>query len=227
MIITIDGPTCSGKSTVAQLLAAQLGYYYINSGMLFRVIAYVLLQKGYTLEQLAGLTSQQLHAAVDMDSIRYVYQHGAVAVWYGADDVTAFLKGPGLDQAASVASACSCVRTLVLSLEHRLAKQHDIVIDGRDTGSVVFPQAQLKIFLTASLAVRAQRWIDMMQHKGQQFTIDQARHEITQRDERDSTRTIAPLCVPQGAVTLDSSALAVAAVVAAVKALYDSLCSTT
>lgn len=214
MIITIDGPVASGKSSVARALAQQLGFYYLNSGMLFRALAYILVQKQHVpMAQLAGLSAQDLARYVDIQQVHYDYVGGQESVRYGTSDITAHLKNADIDQASSLLSANPAVREMVVMLEHQIANSRQIVIDGRDTGSVVFPHAELKIYLTASLHVRAYWWQQFMASKGLIFSDEAARQEVANRDERDTKRSIAPLVIPTGAIVIDSSNKSIADVV--------------
>lgn len=213
MIVTIDGPVASGKSSVARLVAAHHEWYYINSGLFFRIIAYVLMQAGHTFEQLAAVQANDLHDIV-LEDIVYTYQNGREAIAYRGVDMTNHLKNQRIDQAASLVSINACVREMVLRAERALSQRHDVVIDGRDTGSIVFPAAQIKIYLTADVIVRAKRWQRLLQEKGHVVEDAQAVQEIKQRDERDMKRALAPLVVPDGATIIDSTALSIEQVVA-------------
>lgn len=215
MIVTIDGPVASGKSSVARMIAAQHGWYYINSGLFFRIIARILMQAGYTLEQLATIEARDLQHVV-LDDIAYTYQHNREAIAYRGIDMTDQLKNQTIDQAASIVSTNAAVRDMVLHAERALAQQHDAVIDGRDTGSVVFPDAAVKIYLTADATVRAKRWQLLMREKGSMVDDARALQEVKQRDERDMKRALAPLIVPVGAATIDCTALSIEQVVAAI-----------
>jgi cytidylate kinase len=204
MVITIDGPVASGKSTMARLLAQQLGFYYINSGLLFRAIAYLLVTRyGYQAETLEYASSQELLALIAHHTITYIYRESA-QILIDDVDVTAQLKSVAIDRAASLLSVHEAVRDKVLHMQHDIAREHNCVVEGRDAGTVVFPDAELHIFLTAPLEVRAARWQKDQAGKGMTATLEQAMAEITERDERDSARVCAPLRIPQGAVVIDA-----------------------
>lgn len=213
MIITIDGPVASGKSTVARLLAEKLNYLYINSGLFFRAIAYQLIKEGCTIEQLSLVSEQELHEKIEPDEIFYSFDGHSESVHYKSSNITPFLKHASMDQAASIIATNPAVRTVVLQLEHALAQKHNVVIDGRDTGSVVFPNAERKIFLTADLDTRTRRWLELQVKLGKTMPFDIAKEEIKTRDGRDRNRTIAPLTIPQNALIIDSSNLSIAQVV--------------
>jgi cytidylate kinase len=204
MVITIDGPVASGKSTMARLLAQQLGFYYINSGLLFRAIAYLLVTRyGYQAETLEYASGQELLALVSHHTITYIYRESA-QILIDDVDVTAQLKSVAIDRAASLLSVHEAVRDKVLHMQQEVARDNDCVVEGRDAGTAVFPDAELHIFLTAPLEVRAARWQKDHAGKGMTVTLEQAMAEITERDERDSARVCAPLRIPQGAVVIDA-----------------------
>ena len=206
MIITIDGPVNSGKSTIARMLAQKKNLFYINSGLLFRALSYVMTEIcNISVEQLVTLTHDQILKCLDLSKLQYLYQGNAESVLYDGNNITWHLKSPEIDHAASLIATNGDVREILLKLERRLAQSHDVVIDGRDTGSVVFPDADYKIFLTASPEVRAKRWQASQEKKGNRLPFDVALKEVNRRDERDKTRLIAPLIEPQDAIRIDSS----------------------
>jgi cytidylate kinase len=209
MIITIDGPSASGKSTVARLLAHQLGYYYIYSGALFRALAYLLLtNKKYTMKNIDDPNASDVTEIMNVSDFIYTYNdQDKEKVIYKGQDITPFLKEERIDTAASLVSTNPFVRQIVCEYQRNLAATHDSIIDGRDTGSVVFPYADYKFYLTAESSVRAQRWLVQQQCHGKPYTFDQALVSITERDIRDSSRKIAPLTVPVGATVIDNSTL--------------------
>jgi len=211
MIITIDGPTASGKSTIARLVADQLGIYYLNSGLLYRALAYVLRTKaGYSTATITQPQQKDVVTYLDQKKLRYRYskESGARIIFEG-NDITEYLKQGDIDEYASLVSTNPYVRNMVDAMQRTLASQHDFVADGRDTGSVVFPQAGIKFYLTASIPVRAQRWLQAQSKKDLNYSFDQAVTEITTRDERDKNRSVAPLIIPEGAQIVDSSELSI------------------
>jgi CMP/dCMP kinase len=206
MIITIDGPVNSGKSTIARMLAQKRGLFYINSGLLFRALAYVLTEIcKIPLEQLVTLTHDQILKCFDLSRLEYMYQGNSESVLYDRNNISWHLKSQAIDHAASLIATNGDVREILLKLERSLAQLHDVVIDGRDTGSVVFPHADYKFFLTANPEVRALRWQRSQEKKGNRLPFDIALKEVNRRDERDKTRLTAPLIEPCDAVNIDSS----------------------
>ena len=190
MIITIDGPTASGKSATAQRLAQRLGFFYLNSGFLYRALAYLLMRdKHYTLEALYAPSEDDTRIVLDPTKLIYTCDaQGNPHIAFDGADITAYLKGsPTIDQAS-----------------RDIALKHDIVIDGRDTGTVVFPQADFKFYLTAPLEIRADRWMKEQAARGNKISFEQACKELAMRDERDMTRAIAPLVIPQDAHIIDN-----------------------
>jgi cytidylate kinase len=188
---------------MARLLAQQLGFYYINSGLLFRAIAYVLVTRyDYNDIQLETASGQELLAIIAHHTITYRYRESAQILIDGVD-VTAQLKSAAIDRAASLVSVYEAVRDKVLRMQHDIAREHNCVVEGRDAGTIVFPDAELHIFLTAPLDVRAARWQKDQAGKGLVVTFEQSVAAIAERDERDSARACAPLRVPEGAIVIN------------------------
>jgi cytidylate kinase len=206
MIITIDGPTASGKSATAQLLAHELGFYYLNSGLLYRAITYLLMHtKDYNPENLYTMKEQDLCAIINVHLLTYACDKGTNPhVAYNGIDLTPYLKTPEVDKMVPIVSAKPFARQLLLTIQRAIGAKHDLVIDGRDTGSVVFPYAEFKFYLTAPLGVRARRLMYDKQTNGVLISFDEACSQIAERDERDMTRAISPLCVPEGATVVDN-----------------------
>jgi len=200
MIITIDGPAASGKSTVAKVLAKNLGFYYLYTGLLYRAVAYVLVEKFKILPELfPNLISTDLGFIGD---IKYFYENGEPKVLYKNEDITQFLKNSLLDQASSIASANSFVREALISLQRDVANNYDIVADGRDCGSVVFPNADYKFYLTANVECRAKR-----KSLQEVISFDEALASLKERDARDVQRIVAPLKIPMNAIIIDNTEL--------------------
>ena len=207
MIITIDGPTASGKSTTARLLAQKLGFFYVNSGLLYRALAYLLMRdRGYTPETLYNVAERDIHAFIDTQRLTYMCDgKGNPVLSFDGADITPYLKGgPEIDQASSIISINQAVRTALLDVQRQIGLKHDFVTDGRDTGTIVFPNADYKFYLTAPLEIRATRWMHEQQARGIEINFQQACKQLAIRDERDMTRDIAPLVVPQDAVIVDN-----------------------
>ena len=208
MIITIDGPTASGKSTVAKNLAKKLGFTYLNSGLLYRGIAYILVNFfHYNSERLIAPKQADLDQIIH--NLQYLYEHGQSKIIYKNLDITAYLKTKEMDNYSSISSACPNVRASLMSIQRRIGENQDMIAEGRDTGTVVFPQANLKIFLTASLQVRAARWLQFMHNQNKDYTLSESMAAVDARDQRDINRTIAPLIPAPGALIIDSSNLTI------------------
>ncbi len=209
MIITIDGPCASGKSTVAQMLAQALDLYYLNTGSLYRAVSYLLVtQCGYTESTLSNVTQDAVRLCVNSKMLNYTYNSvSGWSIFYNQKNITSYLKDCAVDRSVAIISPIPFVRKLVTEVQHLIAAEHDAVIEGRDSGSVVFPHADYKFFLTASLKVRAQRWQYDQQKRGNIFTLHQAMQEIENRDAKDSSRNFSPLLIAQGAFVIDNSEL--------------------
>src|SRR3989304_8563006 len=193
MIITLDGPTASRKSTIGRMLARTLNYYYIYSGLLYRALAYVLMkQYGYTLDTLSNVKQEDILAVLDPQHFEYSY-NGGEKIIVGGIDITHHLKESMIDQAASIVSTNKGVRAAIDDMQRIIANEHDTVIDGRDAGTVVFPNAEHKFFFTADQTIRAQRWQAQQAQRGNTISLDEAIQFLAIRDTRDSTREHAPL----------------------------------
>ncbi|MCA9769822.1 (d)CMP kinase [Candidatus Dependentiae bacterium] len=207
MIITVDGPTASGKSSVAQAVAKRLGYYYFNSGLLYRSLAYILLHHyQYNKDQLSNPNAQDFKNA--LDSKRLVYTFGedlCLRTIFDMIDITSYLKDKEIDQAASIVSSNEHVREVLIDFQRSIGRQHNVVTDGRDMGSVIFPYADAKFFLTARIKIRAQRWILDQKKRGNIVDLYHAVTQLQERDLRDKARNTAPLVVPKNAIIIDSS----------------------
>ena len=207
MIITIDGPTASGKSTVGRMLAKKLGYYYLYSGLLFRAVAYVLLNEyGYTKEQFEQPSIDDIDAVIDPQ--RFVYRYDdkeGERIFFDGRDITTFLKERHIDQPASIISLNNIVRKKILQLQRTLAQSVNVVVDGRDSGSVVFPHADYKFYITATEKERAQRWQKQQSQYGNDVSFEAAVSFIKERDQRDMKRKHSPLIIPKGAHVIDNT----------------------
>ena len=205
MIITIDGPTASGKSSLGRLLAKELEYYYIYSGLLYRALAYQLMNEyGYTQQNINQPNHQQVQDIIA--HMRYEYSpEGREHIFFDDEDITSFLKEGEMDQMASIVSTNKFVREQIYEWQRTIANDHDVVIDGRDAGTVVFPDAQFKFFLTARPQIRAERWRTQQKKQHNDIGFDEALDFITVRDERDSTREHAPLKLAQDGILVDNS----------------------
>jgi len=203
-VICIDGPTASGKGTLASRVAQALGYHYLDSGALYRVTAYAALQAGLTLEsndetQIADL-ARTLPIRFEGDT-----------VWLGSQDVSDAIRTEEAGMNASKVSVLPAVRTALIALQHSFQRLPGLLADGRDMGTVIFPNAALKVFLTASAAQRAERRHKQLISKGISTTLDSLRADLEARDARDSSRSVAPLKPAQEAFQLDNSSLSIEA----------------
>ncbi len=223
MIITIDGPVASGKSTVAQLIAKHFGFYYINSGLLFRALAYLLKNYcHYTDQQLKNIQQHDVQLLLDAADFKYVCGSGLdIAIFFKNKNITSFLKSVEIDGLSSMISKQKLVRDALIVMQREYAKKYDLVVDGRDTGSVVFPDAEYKFFVTASNKVRASRWQKDQKKRGNSFSQKEALDVIVQRDEQDSNRKIAPLIVPKDGLIIDTSDLKIEEVLVKIIASID------
>ncbi len=202
LVIAIDGPVGSGKSTMARRLAATLGLLYIDSGAMYRAMGWQAIAAGVPLEDTRGVTA--LAARTDM---RVVSGPAGPRILVDGMDVTDQLRTPTIDQAASVVSTCPAVRERLVALQRACAKASGVVMDGRDIGTVVFPDAHLKFFLDADLAVRAARRARDLDRAGTPMATEKLEEEIARRDARDMTREHSPLRVAPDAIRIDSSGL--------------------
>lgn len=206
MIITIDGPMASGKSTVARALAEILGFSHLNSGLIFRAAAYLLLAKsGYTLETIAHPHEEDVIRYLDPTRLTYRFGHDQAHVLFDGEDITPYLKQEPIDRLSSLMGSNGMVRSHIVPLLRAIADGANVVVDGRDTGSVIFPHAEHTFYLTASPDVRAKRWITDQQKLGHTYSLDQALAHIELRDSRDKKRAVAPLIIPVGAQVIDNS----------------------
>ena len=186
----------------------ELKAYYINSGLLFRALAYVLInEKSYSLDDLQTPDAIDITQLRSLSDLVYIFKNDAEHILYCGTDITPYLKTPLIDQAASILSLNKTVRSIVRDWQHSIAAKHDVIVDGRDTGSIVFPAATYKFYVTADVKERAQRWQCDQKMRGNKVTIEEAQKEIIARDERDSQRTLDPLIIPEGAHIIDTTTL--------------------
>ena len=200
MNIAIDGPAGAGKSTIAKLVSAKLGFIYVDTGAMFRAVAYNCTKNGIDKENTDAISEASYKADI---SIKYV--GNVQRVFLNDEDVTDHLRDEAVGNMASVVAQIPAVRSNLLDLQRKLARENDVVMDGRDIGTCVLPDAELKIYLTASSAVRAKRRYDELRAKGETPDLDVIEKDIIERDERDMNREIAPLKQAEDAVLVDSS----------------------
>lgn len=211
LIIAIDGPVGSGKSTVARRVADMMGYVYIDTGAMYRSVAIKALRRGLTFDpdgqDDSGKGADDLTALATGTRIDLRQQGGTQQVFLDGEDVTAAIRTPEVAQAASKVAVVSGVRKVLVAEQRRAGQQGGVVMEGRDIGSVVFPDAQLKIFLTASPEIRAERRWREHQQKGDTINLARTLDEIRERDRRDRERTTSPLVQAADAVVVDSTAM--------------------
>ena len=209
-ILTIDGPSGAGKGTVSRAVAKILHWHYLDSGSIYRSLAIAVLQAGIALDDLVPITqiANDMQLEFDCGEVLTVRLNGV--------DITSQLATETTGNAASIVAAYPEVRAVLLQKQKDFQQLPGLVADGRDMGSVVFPDAQFKVYLTASAEERANRRYKQLIEKGIDANLLQITREIEERDRRDSERATAPLTVPEGAVTIDSSSLSIQQVIDAV-----------
>ena len=211
--IAIDGPAGAGKSTIAKRLAKELGYYYVDTGAIYRTVAYFLDLLGVSPKDVDGveryIDELTVKIEYDEDGLQHMIMNGM--------DVTGDIRTQDISQKASLVSAHAVVREVLLDMQRDVARHHNVIMDGRDIGTVVLPEADVKIFLTASAEVRAQRRTDELVAKGQKANFEQILQEIKQRDYQDTHREIAPLKMARDSVKVDTSEMDIDQVVSAIR----------
>ena len=211
--IAIDGPAGAGKSTIARRLAKELGYHYVDTGAIYRTVAYFFDLWGVSPKDIDGITRyiDELTIGIEYD------EEGTQHMIMNGMDVTADIRTQEISQKASLISAHAIVREMLLDMQRDVAKQYNVIMDGRDIGTVVLPKANVKFFLTASAEVRAKRRTEELQAKGQKANYNQILKEIQQRDYQDTHREIAPLKLARDSIKLDTSDMTIDEVVAEMK----------
>ncbi len=211
--IAIDGPAGAGKSTIAKAFAKELGYRYVDTGAIYRTVAYFLDLWGVSPKDVDGVSRYidelTVNIEYDEDGKQHMIMNGM--------DVTDEIRTQDISQKASLVSAHAVVRDVLLDMQRDVAKKYNVIMDGRDIGTVVLPRATVKIFLTASAEVRAKRRADELAAKGQNADYNTILKQIQQRDYQDMNRPIAPLKQAKDAVLLDTSELDIDGVLAAMK----------
>lgn len=214
--VAIDGPAGAGKSTIAKLVAKEKGYAYVDTGAMYRGLAIHFLENGIEAEEKEKIAE----ACKDAD-VTIRYEDGQQQVYLNGKNITAKLREEAVGNMASKSSAIPEVRAKLLELQRELARKEDVIMDGRDIGTCVLPDADVKVFLTASVETRAKRRYDELVEKGVACDLEEIARDIAERDERDSTREIAPLKQAEDAVLVDSSHMTIEEVVAAIVKLCD------
>ena len=215
--IAIDGPAGAGKSTIAKRLAGELGYMYVDTGAIYRTVAYFFDLWGVAPKDIDGIARyiDELNIDIEYD------EEGTQHMLMNGIDVTDDIRTPEISQKASLVSAHAIVRDMLLDMQRNVAKQYDVVMDGRDIGTVVLPKATVKIFLTASAEVRARRRCDELTAKGMKANYNQVLKDIQQRDYQDTHREVAPLKMCRDSIKLDTSDMDIDSVVAAIKEIIE------
>lgn len=209
--IAIDGPAGAGKSTMARACAKALGYLYVDTGAIYRTVGYYMRLMG-----IGPKDRDSIARLIDEVNIEIRYEDGVQHMILNGKDVTDEIRTPEMSMYASGVSAQPCVRAFLLDMQRELARTQNVVMDGRDIGTVVLPDAQVKIFLTADVRVRAERRLAELQAKGEKASLQQVLAEMQARDKQDSERAAAPLRQVKDAVLLDTSALTPEAAVDAI-----------
>ena len=212
--IAIDGPAGAGKSTIAKLVAKEKGYIYVDTGAMYRGMAIYFLEKNIAPDDVDTIGTECKNVKVTIG-----YEEGGQQVYLNGENITGKLREEMVGNMASKISAIPAVRDALLGLQRELAATKDVVMDGRDIGTCVLPDADVKVFLTASVATRAKRRFDELTQKGETCDLTEIEKDIEERDRRDMTREIAPLKQAEDAVLVDSSDMTIPEVEAAITSL--------
>ena len=215
--IAIDGPAGAGKSTIAKEIAKRLGFIYVDTGAMFRAMAYYFLSSGIDTQD-----EEAVSAGCPSIRIRIEYQEGVQHIFLNDTDVSSEIRKEEVGKNASVVAKYPEVRTKLLELQRAMAAENNVIMDGRDIGTVVLPDAEAKIFLTASSRVRAERRYKELTEKGEDCDLDRIEADIIARDEQDMNREIAPLRAADDAVLVDTSYMTIPEVVAAIRGIAES-----
>jgi cytidylate kinase len=202
LIIAIDGPSAAGKSTLAKRLAKDLGFTYLDTGGMYRALALKVLREGIDIGNDGALT--ELIGRTDID---LVVTEGKLKVLLDGEDVSHEIRTPEVSQMASKASTLEVVRRWMLVLQRGFGRRGNVVAEGRDIGTVVFPDAEVKIYLDASAQERARRRVEELRQAGRQVSLDETLREMWERDKRDSERDLAPLRKADDAIAIDSTSV--------------------
>ena len=215
--VAIDGPAGAGKSTIARRLAGELGFRYVDTGAIYRTVAYFMDLWGVSPKDVDGVNRyiDELTVGIEYDDegVQHMLMNGM--------DVTGDIRTPEISQKASLISAHAVVREVLLDMQRNMAEEYDVVMDGRDIGTVVLPKATVKIFLTASPEVRARRRYQELLEKGQKASYEQVLRDVQQRDYQDTHRDIAPLKMCRDSVKVDTSEMDLEQSVAAIRKIVE------
>ena len=220
--IAIDGPAGAGKSTIAKLVAKELSFIYVDTGAMYRAMALYLLKNNVSRENTEEISRgcHDFYKRVINKSISIEYKDGVQIVLLNGENVNAYLRTEEVGNMASVSSANPDVRGKLLELQRDLARKQSVVMDGRDIGTTILPNADVKIYLTASSATRAKRRYLELTEKGVECDINEIQKDIEERDTRDMNREISPLRQAEDAVLVDSSEMTIEEVVNAILQIY-------
>ncbi len=211
--VAIDGPAGAGKSTIAKLVAKEKGYIYVDTGAMYRALAIHFIKKNISADEV-----ERVVAACSDADVKIVYKNGVQQVYLNGENVTGKLRSEEVGNMASRTSSIPQVREKLLELQRGLAREQDVIMDGRDIGTNILPNADVKIYLTASVDTRAKRRFDELKEKGQDCDFEAIKEDIKERDARDMNREIAPLKQAEDAICVDSSDMTIQQVV-------DTICS--
>lgn len=206
--IALDGPAGAGKSTIAKMVSEKKGCFYVDTGAIYRAMALFMLRNGITAEQ-TGRIAEKCREA----DVRVTYENGEQQAFLNGENVNGKIRTEEIGKMASASAAVPAVREWLIGLQRDLAKTHDVIMDGRDIGTCVLPDATVKIYLTASVDVRAKRRYDEYIAKGIACTLEGIRQDVAARDAQDMNRKIAPLKQAEDAVVVDSSDMTIEEVV--------------
>ena len=208
--VAIDGPAGAGKSTIAKALAKELGFHYVDTGAIYRTLGYYFDLIGIGPKDIDGITKYIDECVIEIEWDEDGSQH----MFLNETDVSEDIRTPEISKIASTVSAHGLVRATLLDMQRDVAKNHNVIMDGRDIGSVVLPKADVKFFLTASPEVRAQRRFEELQAKGSKDTYAKVLKEVNERDHADMTRAVAPLKQTKSHILVDTSNMTVEEVIA-------------
>ena len=208
--VAIDGPAGAGKSTIAKRLAAELGFHYVDTGAIYRTLGYFFSLIGIGPKDIDGITKYIDECVIELEWDDDGSQH----MFLNETDVSEDIRTPEISKIASAISAHKLVRDTLLDMQRDVAKKHNVIMDGRDIGSVVLPKADVKFFLTASPEVRAQRRFEELKAKGSKDTYEKVLKEVNERDHADMTRSVAPLKQTMSHILVDTSDMTIDQVVA-------------
>lgn len=217
--IAIDGPSGAGKSTVARALAKELGIVYVDTGALYRTVGYGVVSRGLSPSDAGAVEAQLPTLTIDVR-----YEDGVQCVYLNGENLGGKIRQPEISMAASAVSAIPAVRAFLLDTQRSIAARNSVVMDGRDIGTVILPNADVKIFMTASNESRARRRTKELLEKGVEVRYEDVLREMQQRDDQDRNRAVAPAVPAEDAVFLDNSDMTVEQTVAAARVIVERVC---